>query len=266
MTQTSINVQTRFQQKCPKRSEDIHFKGDLKLKVLKEQLSEIPPVDVADILEELGHEQRMAIFHELDVEHASDTLEEIDPRVQREMIASMDKEKAARLINEMTPGQAADLLAVLPWWEVQAIVELLDKEKAIKVRALLEKQEEKILDFATSSFLRFSPEKTVMEVREEFPEAARGKAAIMYVYVLDETEKLIGVLDIRELLVAEGENKLKDIMITNVVSLNPQSTLRKASELFARYQFRALPVTDDSGRMLGVIPYRDVVELRHRYV
>ena len=242
------------------------FKGDLRLKVLKEQLSEIPAVDVADILEELGHEERMALFHELDVEHASDTLEEIDPRVQREMIASMDKEKAARLINEMTPGQAADLLAALPGWEVRPIVELLEKEKAAQVRSILEKQEENILDFATSSYLRFLPEKPVIQVREEFPQAAKGKVVVMYIYVLDEFGKLVGVLDIRDLLLAEETGILRDVMTKNVVSLNPGSTLREASMLFARYHFRALPVTDGDGKMVGVVPYRDVVELRHRYV
>jgi len=242
------------------------FKGDIRLKVLKEQLSEIPAVDVADILEELGHEERMALFHALDVEHASDTLEEIDPRVQREMIASMNKEKAARLINEMTPGQAADLLGVLPWWEVKPIVELLDKEKAVKVQSILEKQEENILDFATSYYLRLPAEKPVMQAREEFPQVAKGKAVVMYIYVLDETEKLVGVLDIRDLLLAEETSTLGDVMTTNVVSLNPDSTLREASELFRRYHFRALPITNDDGKMVGVVPYRDVVELRHRYV
>ena len=105
-----------------------------------------------------------------------------------------------------------------------------------------------------------------MQAREEFPQAAKGKAVVMYIYVLDETEKLVGVLDIRELLLAEEIGTLKDIMTTNVVSLNPDSTLREASELFRRYHFRALPVTDDDGKMVGVVPYRDVVELRHRYV
>jgi len=110
--------------------------GSVKLKVLRAQLSEIPPVDLADVLEELGHEHRMAIFAELDIAKASDTLEALEPKVQREMIASLDKTKAAHLINEMIPGQAADLLAVLPWWEVQALMELFaDKEKAAKIAA-----------------------------------------------------------------------------------------------------------------------------------
>ncbi len=243
------------------------FKGNVKLKVLKEQLSELPAVDLADILEELGQEQRLAIFGELDTERASDTLEALDPRVQRELIASLDKEMVAPLINEMTPGQAADLLAALPRWEARMIIELLaDKEKTTKITNILEKQDERVIDFSTSGFLRFAPEKTVGRLRVEFAQAAKSKPDITYIYVIDREDRLLGVVDSKALLLADEDAKLQDIMTTKVVSLSPESTLRQASEMFARYLHRALPVTDDKGKILGVLLYRDVVALRHRYV
>ncbi|MCL4558714.1 MAG: CBS domain-containing protein [Deltaproteobacteria bacterium] len=242
------------------------FKGDLKLKVLKEQISDIPPVDLADILEELDPEQRMALFGQLETGHASDTLEEIDPNIQRDMIAAMNKERAAQLINEMTPGQAADLLSVLPWWEVEAILKLLNKENAVKIGDILKKQEEKIVNFAASNYLKFSPGKTVLQARRAFQHEAKGKEAIMYLYIIDEQGKLVGVIDIKELLMAEDSAFLKDIMTTNVVSLNFDSTLKQAWEMFKRYGFRALPLINDDNRMLGVVPQRDVMNLTHRFV
>jgi magnesium transporter len=243
------------------------FRGNVKLKVLKEQLADLPAVDLADILEGLEHDERLAIFEELDTETASDTLEALDPRVQRELIASLDKEMVVRLISEMTPGQAADLLAALPGWEAKVIVELLsDKEKTAKITNILEKQDEKVIDFSTSGFLRFAPEKTVARVRAEFAEAAKNKPEITYIYVIDQEDKLLGVVDSKALLLAEENIKLEDIMTTKVVTLHPDSTLRKASEMFARYLLRALPVTDDTGKILGLLLYRDVVALRHRYV
>jgi len=243
------------------------FKGNVKLKVLKEQLADLPAVDLADILEGLGHEERLAIFAELDTERASDTLEALDPRVQREMIASLDKETVVRLIEEMTPGQAADLLAALPRWEAKVLIELLtDKEEIAKITNIMEKQDERVIDFTTSGFLRFSPEKTVARVRAEFAEAAKSQPEITYIYVIDDEDKLLGVVDSKSLLLAENNVRLKDIMITKVVTLRPDSTLRTASETFARYLHRALPVTDDTGKILGLLLYRDVVALRHRYV
>ena len=80
------------------------FAGNIKLKVPKAGFSEIHPVDLADILEELEGGQRVALFNALDAEQASDTLEEVEPRVQRELIRAIEKERAALLINEMTPA------------------------------------------------------------------------------------------------------------------------------------------------------------------
>jgi CBS domain-containing protein/sporulation protein YlmC with PRC-barrel domain len=240
------------------------FKGDLKLKILKEQFAEMPPADVADILEELDHDERVAIFNGLETAHASDTLEELDPSVQRPLVASLPKEKVVRLIDEMTPGQAADLLAVLPMSESEAIIKLLDKEDSIKIKSLLDEEEAKIVDLAVSDYLSFPADMTIETVRREFKRNAMGREHIGYVYVLDQDRKLIGVLDLRDLLTANDESLLKDVMISNVISLNPQNSLKEAHEMFARYNLRALPVVDENDRMMGVLPYRDVVNLRHR--
>ena len=113
------------------------FSGSVKLKVLKDKLHDINPVDLADILEELDSQQRMAIFSELEPEHASDTLEEVEPRVQRELISAMKLEAAAKLINEMSPAQAADILAILPTAEADEILKLIDKDSAPMVQQII---------------------------------------------------------------------------------------------------------------------------------
>ena len=242
------------------------FKGNVKLKVLKDKLTDIHPVDLADILEELDHNQRLAIFNELDTEQASDTLEEIEPRVQRDLISSIKKERTAELINDMTPAQAADILDILPASEADDILALLDKESAQKIQFLLEKHDEKILNLATSHFLKFTPDVNVGQALEEFHNVAKDKDVIMYLYIVDEQDKLHGVIDIRELLQAELGQLLKDIMITHVITLNTESTLVEASEMFSRYSFRAIPITDDNDIIYGVIPYRDVMNLKHRFI
>ncbi len=243
------------------------FTGSVKLMVVKEELAKLPPVDLADVLEGLGHEQRVAIFGALDTAQASDTLEELDPKTQRDLIASLDRNKVAQLINEMTPGQAADLLSALPWPDATGLVDLLaDPDKATKVRAILERQDERVIDYSTSGFLRFAPEKIVARARLEFREAARGKAELTYIYVIDAEDRLRGVVDSKALLLADDGVHLHEIMSKNVVTVKPGSTLKAASELFARYLFRALPVVDEHGKILGVLPYRDVVALRHRFL
>ncbi len=242
------------------------FQGDVQLNVLKEKLADMHPVDLADILEEMDPDQRVEIFEKLDPEQASDTLEEIDPNAQRDLVESLKIEKVARLVDEMTTGQAADVLSSLSASEADAILERLNPDNARKVRAIMEHHEENILDFATQDFIAFPPDMTVEQAQDEYRAAAKGKDVVMYLYILDQDKHLLGILDIKELLMADDKAALKAVMIDNVVSLDHDDTLRKASELFARYNFRALPITDADNKILGVVTYRDIMGLKHRYV
>jgi CBS domain-containing protein/sporulation protein YlmC with PRC-barrel domain len=242
------------------------FSGNVKLKVLKEKLPEIHPVDLADILEELDHGQRLAIFNELDTQHASDTLEEIEPRVQRDLISSIRKERAAELINDMTPAQAADILAILPAAETDEIIALMDKDNAQKIQFILDKHEEKISNFSTSYFIKLPAKTRVSQVLLQYRDIARDKDEIMYLYIVAEEDKLLGVVDLKEVLQANLDETLEDIMTTNVISLHPDNTLLEAAEMFSRYSFRAIPIVDDNNVISGVILYRDIINLKHRFV
>ncbi len=242
------------------------FRGDVKLRVLKEKLEMMHPVDIADILEDMDPEQRVMIFTELDTSKASDTLEEIDPPIQREIISSLKIDHVINLINEMTPGQTADILTAISHNEAEEILDLINPEKAKKVKSILDRSEEVIENYSTSKFIMLNPEMKVGDVQEEYPRLAKGKDVIMYIYVADNSKILEGVVDIKELLQANDEEKLIDIMVDDVITLTPDSTLKEASELFARYDFRALPVINSEKRLIGVIPYRDVMKLRHHFL
>ena len=242
------------------------FKGNVKLNILKENLSDIHPVDLADILEEMDHDQRVMVFSSLEHEHASDTLEEIEPKVQREIISSLSTEKVVHLINDMTPGQAADILSVLPSSEAHVILDAMDAGSARKVQAIMNRQEEKVLHYTTQKILKFLPETTVEYVQNDYPRHARDKDVIMYIHVVDENDHLLGIIDLRELMQADDKAFLRDIMIENVITLSTESTLKEAAKEFARYGFRSIPVIDEENRLVGVIPYRDVMNLTHQFV
>jgi CBS domain-containing protein len=247
--------------------EDIgSFRGNLQFRVLKEKLADLHPVDLADILEEMDPDQRVEVMEALDPEQASDTFEEIDPNIQRDLVESMKVEKVAQLIDQMTTGQAADVLSILSGAEAEDILKLLDHFNAVKIRAIMEHHEENILDFATQEYVNFPPDYTVERAQDEFRTAARGKDVIMYIYVLDEKKRLQGVIDLKELLLADEKALLKDIMEEHVHTLDPDSTLKEAYEKFARYDYRAIPISDEDFTMLGCVTYRDIVGLKHRFV
>lgn len=238
--------------------------GALKLTVLKEALSDIHPADLADIIEELDSEQRVSLLQQLEPEQASDTLEEIDPAVQRDLVFSLRKDQAAQLIGEMTPGQAADVLSVLPADEKRLILSLLDAKLVKKIEEITEKQEVNILTFATTKFLKCSQGMTAEETMRFFRHHARGMDVVMYFYIVDEKDKLLGVLDIKELLIADPTCTLRELMVENVISLNSESTMKEAAAAFLHYGFRALPVVDENEVLQGVVPYRDVMQLKHK--
>ena len=166
----------------------------------------------------------------------------------------------------MTPGQAADILSVLPASDAEEIILELDKENVKKIRAILDKQEESITDYATSEYIRFPPEMTAEKAIDQYASVAKGKDVIMYLYILDGEDHLLGVIDIKELLQAEDTKKLGEIMVFDYISLGPESTLKDARQMFDRYDFRSLPVTDEGKKMLGVVPYRDVMSLTHHFI
>jgi magnesium transporter len=240
------------------------LQGNVKLSVLKEKLADIHPVDLADILEELDRDQRITLLEGLDTEHASDTLEEVDPAVQRDIVFALRKERVAQLIGDMTPGQAADIVSVLPADEKRTILKLLEPAQVAKIEEIIEKQDVNILNFTTQEFFKCPPEMTVEQARAKFRESARDMDVVMYFYVVGEANKLLGVIDIKEVFMAEDRSRLKDLMVENIISLRPESTMKEAADMFLRYGFRAVPVSDENDTILGVVPYRDVMQLKHR--
>jgi CBS domain-containing protein len=240
------------------------FSGDLKLNLLKAKLPQIHPVDLADILEELDHGSRVAIFKELGTDHASETLMEVEPRVQRSLVSSLPIERVAELVNEMTPAQAADVLAALPSADSDAILEKVDPTEATKIHALIDRHDLRIADYATTDCITFPPKTTVAEIVRRFRKAAKGAEVIMYIYVTDEENHLLGVVDIREILQSELRDTLEKIMTTNLVTLNENEAVSDAYKLFARYSFRAIPIVGEDNVFRGAIPYRDIMQLSHR--
>ena len=241
------------------------FKGNVKLNILKETLPEIHPVDLADILEELPEEQRIAIFNELETEHASDTLEEIEPRVQRAIISSLTKERNAELVGDMTPAQAADVLGILPTPDAEEILDLMNPTDAEQIGTILEKRDHTISDLATSHYICLTPEMPAAVVIADFRRLATDVHVVDYLYVAGPDNRLMGVVSLAELLMAEPRTPLSDIMSTQVISLDTGDSISDAEEKFTRYAFSALPVINADDILCGVVPFRDIMNLEHKF-
>ena len=233
-------------------------KGDVKLTITREGLKDIHPEDLADILEELSHEERIHIFGALDSEVAADALEATEPRVQREILASTSTERVAQIFAHLSPVQIADIIGILPHDDSQEFVKILKGDVASKVHQLLSQHDVSASTLAMHCFLGFQGDLTVEEAFTRYREEARRCDVTMYVYVVDSDQHLRGVIDINELLQADPKNTLEQIMTRNVVGVAPTTMRGEVEALFLKYHFRAIPVVDESKKIMGVIREKDV--------
>jgi magnesium transporter len=233
----------------------------LRLKIAQDRLSRIHPADLADIIEDLDVRQRSVVFQSLDVETAAETLEETDPKIQVSLIEDMNAAEASDIIEEMSLSEATDLLGDLPREKAEGILKEMEQEMAEDVKELLAHPEEEAGGLMTSAFLHFLPSATVDTVISTIRHEAEDMDFIYYIYVVDETERLLGMISLRELLVAPGESLLSDLMDDRVVSVHLDEDKDEIAELFAKYGLMAIPVVDAADRIKGVILFKNLLEV-----
>jgi CBS domain-containing protein/sporulation protein YlmC with PRC-barrel domain len=233
----------------------------LHLSVSQKKLSHLHPADLADIIEDLSSRQRSAIFHALDTETAAEALEEIDPKIQKALIETVSAEKASDIVEEMSPSDAADLLADLPEERAEEILEGMEQEKAEDLRELLVHPEETAGALMTTAYLSLSPGVTAETAIARLKAEAENLDIIDYVYVVNEEEILLGVVSIRDLLTAQSQQRLSDLLAPRVVSVKLEENQNEVVEAFAKYGFRALPVVDEGEHLKGVIGFRSVLDV-----
>jgi Mg/Co/Ni transporter MgtE len=239
--------------------EDV-FRARAKLGLFKEALPDIHPADLAAALPDFDGPQRAEIFGDLAADQASGTLEESAPQIQRELVASLSIERLAELIHLMTPAQAAGVLRNLTPAESEAVLRQLGPVKSRKVAALLQKQKEgSLADLATLRYLRAEPEMECARLLRDYRLMAAQAAVWRYVYVVSKQGVLLGIADIRDLLMAEPEAKIAEVMMSNVISLTEADDAGTAARLFDHYGFDALPLVDEQGVLKGVLRARDLL-------
>jgi CBS domain-containing protein/sporulation protein YlmC with PRC-barrel domain len=245
----------------PLSVEDAVSTDKVSLSVTRRQIHELPSEDLADMLEELGTEEKDALFSALDSEKAAETLAEAEPRTQRQIIATLRKERARNIFTEMTIPQLAGLFSVLPHDHVSELMALLTKEQADRVRAILSEREATAKGMMSSDFLTMARETIVSVALAKIRTSGMEPESISYIYVVGENgQPLLGVIDLRELMLASDDVMLGDIMIEPVVTAEEDDVQDDLSEMFAKYHYRMIPVVDSQDNILGVIRYNDIMK------
>jgi CBS domain-containing protein len=232
----------------------------LTLTVPRQMLSELHPADIAELISRVPHQEGVAFLKNLDVDVAADTISELNPETQVEIIKDMDTEKASDIIEMMSPDVAADVLSELPADKAKEILEHIEKEEAEDIQELLGHEEDTAGGLMTNEFIAYPPDITVQEAIERFRKDASDIETVYYIYVTDSEERLLGVLSLRELLLAGPDERLSEIMVTKLKTVTPEVDEKVVAEIFTKYNLVALPVVDTEGALLGIVTVDDVME------
>ena len=235
--------------------------ASLKLVSDRAQLDKLHPVDLADILEDLDYKKRSDFIEDLDVETAAEAVAEMESDTQKEIIEHLDSQQAADLLEEMPPDEAADLLGELPEEKADELLNLMEPEEAQEVRELMEYEEGTAGALMTTEYIALAPELTAAEAFPQLRKLAKEAETIYYLYILGEGETLLGVVSLRELLIAEPETRLESLMQTRIIAVLPEDPDERVTELIDKYALLAVPVVEESGKMLGIITVDDVLDM-----
>ena len=245
----------------PLSVEDVVATDKVSLSITRKQVIELPSEDLADVLEELQGEEQEALFGALDSEKAAETLAEAEPRAQRQLVEDLSDERAREIFSEMTVPQLADLFAELPFDEVQELLELLNAQVGERVRNILSEREAEADDIMSQDYVAMPKEARVAEVLMSIRQSGREPRSISYVYVVNgDSKTLIGVVDLRELVIAPDEEPLDNIMVSPVVTAEKDTSRGDLIEMFTKYHYRMIPVVDVEDHILGVVCYNDIMK------
>ena len=244
----------------PLSIEDVTSSNKVSLSLARAQMSELPSEDLADALEELSGQEQEAIFSVLDAEKAAETLLEAEPRAQRQIVEDLPPDRARSILSEMTVAQIADLLSALPWDDRIDLLALLPKEETDRVRLLLGTSEATAASLASHEYVAMAQQTTAAEALSRLRAGTADHTAVTYIYVVTEPDGvLLGVVDLRQLVLATEATTLEELMVAPPVTVDSELVKEDIVDQFAKYNFRLLPVVDAGDRLLGVVGYKDIM-------
>jgi len=236
---------------------------DKERELLLRLLEDRQPVDKAEIFDELSEDEIAGIFRLLDDEEAAAILEEMNEAGYAGLVERLGDARASRIIREMSTDDAADLLSELSPQKVNDILSHMDQEDAEDVRELLYYPEDTAGGLMTNEYVHVLEDVTVAEAIELVRGQAKDAEIVYYIYVVDKNHKLVGTLSFRQLLVNEAEQRVQDVMITNVISVRVNTDQEEVARIVAKYNFLAIPVVDPYGKLLGIVTVDDVIDVIH---
>ncbi|OGR03889.1 MAG: hypothetical protein A2511_08120 [Deltaproteobacteria bacterium RIFOXYD12_FULL_50_9] len=233
-----------------------HGTVPVRLMVDHQALKGLHPADLAEILEDLNKGDRVALLHTVDTETAANALEMVEPELGAAIVQDLDPTRAAEIFEEMEPSVAADIFEELPEMHQEVIMGQMEPEERDEIGLLQAFEERTAGSLMTTDFLQICITKTVGDALKFIRDNADEVEIVHYVYVGDDYGHLIGVVSIKQLILAAPEVLLHDLEMPRLITVETDDELEKVADQFYKYKFLAIPVVDDKTRLLGIISYK----------
>ena len=231
----------------------------LRLNISNQALEKMHPADLADIVEELGPDDREAIIETIDAEVAAEALSEMDVDVQASILESLEAERAAEIIEEMSRDEAAHVLAELEEETSSEILEELTEESKTEVSELIEYREHTAGSMMNTEYVAVSDHATVQDAIEALRRNEELLESLNTLFLVDAQERLIGSVPLARLFVAPGSEPLKRLVAEPLIRVSVHESENRVTELFDKYNVLTLPVIDEERRLAGVITADDII-------
>ncbi|MGO0881923.1 magnesium transporter [Clostridioides difficile] len=228
---------------------------------LRELIEEYHIIDIFDIMENLEEDMKIQLFEVLPLDMASSILEEGSVEFFISILSKLDVEHAKNILELMSLGDMADKLSELEEEEREHIINLLNQENADYVKELLFYDEDSAGGTMTTGYISINKDMTALEAIEHMREEADEAETIYYIYVVDDEEKLVGVLSLRELIISRDANIVEDLMSENIISVYVDEDREEAVRLVSKYNLIAIPVVDRQEKLKGIITVDDIIDV-----
>lgn len=235
---------------------------------VRDLLEEIHPEDLADIIGELEQEHAALLLARMPAEDAAPIFERLEEHEQEEIAEQMKPESVALIASEMAPDDRADLFSILPPGMAEDVFETLervDPEAAEELQELAQYPETSAGHLMTTWYVSTAPTATIEQAFGAVREFAEKTHTPVYnVHALSSDGRLIGIVSLRELIVAakDGTGRpIDELLRTNVISVTPDLDQEEVARRMAKYDINAMPVVDEKGVLLGIITIDDVIDV-----
>lgn len=226
--------------------------------------ADVRPQQILEEWDELESAEREALLHALPAEKAAELFSNLAEEDQPDALQSMAGPVAKQVLEELDPDDLADTLQVLEEHDpaqATSMKALLEPEILAVVEALGEYEEEEAGGLMTPHFISLRASMTVEQVLAFLRRSAPDAETIYYLYVVDEENRLKGVLSLRDLIVSASHTPIREIMDPDVVTIPTNTDQEEVARIMADYDFSVLPVVDEQGKLVGIITVDDVLDV-----